>query len=75
MLKSLVYLAKKRLTTKTCLGLNLKKMKRGVKNENQRATIFFLAYLSNIVHKKSLLNPLLVQKKCTKFYFIKTRRT
>jgi hypothetical protein len=60
MLKSLVYLAKKRLTTKTYLGPNLKKMKRGMKNKNQRATTFFLAYLSNIVHKKILLNPLLV---------------
>jgi hypothetical protein len=57
------------------LGLNLKKMNRGMKNKNQRATTFFLAYLSNIVHKKILLNPLLVQKKCTTFYYIKIVRT
>jgi hypothetical protein len=39
---------------------------------NQRATTFFLAYLSNLDHKKILLKPLLVQKKCTIFYFMKT---
>jgi hypothetical protein len=50
-------------------------MKRGMKNKNQRATTFFLAYLGNIVHKKVLLNHLLVQKKCTTFYFLKTVRT
>jgi hypothetical protein len=46
-----------------------------MKNKNQRATTFFLACSSNIVHKKILLNPLLVQKKCTTFHFIKTERT
>jgi hypothetical protein len=42
-----------------------------MKNKNQRVTKLFLAYLGNIVHKKILLNPLLVQKKCTTFYFLK----
>jgi hypothetical protein len=46
-------------------------MEKGIKNKNQGATTFFLAYLSSIVHKKILLNPLLVQKKCTTFYFLK----
>jgi hypothetical protein len=50
-------------------------MKRGMKNKNQRETPFFLAFLSRIVHKKILLNPLLVKNKCTIFYFIKTIRT
>jgi hypothetical protein len=50
-------------------------MEKGIKNMNQRATTFFLAYLSSIVHKKILLNPLLVQKKCTTFYFLKIMRT
>jgi hypothetical protein len=66
---------KEGLTTKTCFGPNLKKIKRGMKNKNQRATTFFLVCLNNIVHKKILLNPLLVQKKCTIFYFIETVRT
>jgi hypothetical protein len=50
-------------------------MKRGMKNKNERANTFSLVCLNNIVHKKILLNPLLVQKKCTTFYFIKTIRT
>jgi hypothetical protein len=29
-------------------------MEKGIKNINQRATTFFLTYLSNIVHKKIL---------------------
>jgi hypothetical protein len=75
MLKPPVYLVKKRLTTTTYFGPKLMKMKRGTKNKNQRASTFFLAYLSNIVHNKILLNPLLVQNKCTTFYFRKTERT
>jgi hypothetical protein len=31
--------------------------------------------LSNIVHEKILVNPLLVQKECTTFYSLKTVRT
>jgi hypothetical protein len=50
-------------------------MEKGIKIMNQRATTFFLVYLSNIDHKKILLNPLLVQNKCTTFYFLKTMRT
>jgi hypothetical protein len=75
MLNFPVYQVKEGLTTKTCFGSNLKKMKRGMKNKNQRATPFFLAFLSRIVHKKILLNPLLIQNKCTPFYFMKTIRT
>jgi hypothetical protein len=41
---------------------------------NQRATTFFLAYLSNL-DQFFLLKPLLVQKKCTTFYFMKTMKT
>jgi hypothetical protein len=50
-------------------------MKKGILNEDQRATIFFLACIGDVVHKKILLNPHLVQRKCTTFYLIKTVRT
>jgi hypothetical protein len=75
MLNFLVYYIKKKLTTKTCFSPNIKKMEKGIKSTNQRATTFFLVYLSNIDPKKILLNPLLVQKGCTTFYFLKTMRT
>jgi hypothetical protein len=53
----------------------LKKIEKGVKNKNQGATTFFLAHLFNIVQWKNLLDLLLVQKKCTTFYFMKTMKT
>jgi hypothetical protein len=42
------------LFTKACLCSNLGKLRKGIKNGNQRATIFFLACLSHVVHKKNL---------------------
>jgi hypothetical protein len=50
-------------------------MKKGISNEDQRAAIFFLTFLGDVVHKKILLNPHLVQIKCTTFYLMKTLRT
>jgi hypothetical protein len=50
-------------------------MKRGIKNGNQRATTFFLTCLGDVVHKKNLLSPNPVQRKCTTIYLIKIERT
>jgi hypothetical protein len=50
-------------------------MKKGIKNGNQRATIFFLTCLGDVVHKKNLLSPNLVQRKCTTIYLMKAERT
>jgi hypothetical protein len=63
------------LSTKTCIFPNLKKIKRGIKNGNQRATIFFITCLGDVVHKKNLLNPSPVKRKCTTIYLMKTERT
>jgi hypothetical protein len=49
-------------------------MKRGIKNENQRETTFFLTCLGDVVHKKNLMSPNPVQKKCTTTYLMKTER-
>jgi hypothetical protein len=49
--------------------------KKGIKNGNQGVTTFFLTYLSDVVHKKNLLNPFLVQRKCIIIYLMKTKRT
>jgi hypothetical protein len=42
---------------------------------NQRATTFFLTCLGDVVHKKKLLSPNRVQRKCTTIYLMKTERT
>jgi hypothetical protein len=50
-------------------------MKKGIKNGNQRATTFFLTCLGDVVHNKTLLNPISVQRKSTTIYLMKTERT
>jgi hypothetical protein len=50
-------------------------MKKGIKNGNQRATTFFLTCLGDVVHKKNLLSPNPVQRKCTTIYSMKIERT
>jgi hypothetical protein len=53
------------LFTKACLCSNLGKFRKGIKNGNQRATIFFLACLNHVVHKKNLLNHSPVERNYT----------
>jgi hypothetical protein len=55
--------------------LKLRKIKKGVENGNQRATIFFPAFLSDVVHKKNLLNHSPVKRNCTHIYSWKTKKT
>jgi hypothetical protein len=63
-----VYKVKEGLFTKACLCSNLGKFRKGIENGNQRATIFFLACLSYVVHKKNLLNHSPVKGDCTHNY-------
>jgi hypothetical protein len=55
--------------------LKLRKIKKGVENRNQGATIFFLACLSDVVHKKNLLNHSPVKRNSTHIYLWKTEKT
>jgi hypothetical protein len=63
-----VYKVKEDLFTKACLCSNLGKLIKGIKNENQRATIFFLACLSYVVHKNNPLNHSPVRGNCNHNY-------
>jgi hypothetical protein len=66
-----VYKAKPDLSTKTYFYPNFRKMKKEVENRNQRATTFFLVCLSDVVHKKNLLNHNLTEINCTIIYLMK----
>jgi hypothetical protein len=70
-----VYKAKPDLSTKTYFYPNFRKMKKEVENRNQRATTFFLVCLSDVVHKKNLLNHSLVEINCTIIYLMKKEET
>jgi hypothetical protein len=50
-------------------------MIKGTENRNQRITIFFLVCLSDVVHKKNLLNHSLAEIICTIIYLRKTEET
>jgi hypothetical protein len=58
----------KDLFTKAYLFSNLGKLRKEIKNEKQSATIFFLAFLSYVVHKKNPLNHNPVRGNCTHNY-------
>jgi hypothetical protein len=51
-----VHKVKQNLSSKTCFWSNFRKMKKDIKNRNQRAILFFLACLSDVVHEKNMLN-------------------
>jgi hypothetical protein len=50
-------------------------MKKELENKNQRMTTFFLVFLSDVVHKKKLLNHSLVEINCTIIYLRKREET
>jgi hypothetical protein len=52
-----VYKNKPEKSIKDYFCPNLKKIKKGIVNRNPRVTIFFLACLSDIDHKKNIWNP------------------
>jgi hypothetical protein len=66
-----VYMTKPNLPTKTYFCPNFRKMKKELENKNQRMTTFFLVFLSDVVHKKKLLNHSLVEINCTIIYLRK----
>jgi hypothetical protein len=70
-----VYKARTGLSTKTSFCPNFRKMKKEVKNRDKRTTTFFLVCLSDVVHKKILMNHSLVEIICTINYLIKTKET
>jgi hypothetical protein len=55
-----VYKNKPEISIKDYFFPNFRKMKKGIENRNQRVTIFFLEFLSDIDHRKNIWNTSLV---------------
>jgi hypothetical protein len=49
-----VYKTNPEISIKDYFCPNFRKMKKGIENRNQRVTIFFLVYLSDIDHRKNI---------------------